>query len=99
MRNVNPGCSNFLDKKDSRFKKLHETLDSHFHNLHSIGFGREVKNARVLTKKDEDKLWKSGILDTTSPKALQNAVFYTVGKVFSLRGGVEMHHFGTSQIK
>ena len=99
MRNVNPGCPNFLDKKDSRFKKLHGTLDSHFHNLHSTGLGREVKHAHVLTKEDEDKLWSSGILGTTSPKALQNAVFYTVGKVFSLRGGVEMRNLCTSQLK
>ena len=56
MRNVNPGCPNFLDKKDSRFKKLHGTLDSHFHHLHSTGLGREVKHARVLTKEDEDNL-------------------------------------------
>ena len=99
MRNVNPGCPNFLDKKDNRFKKLHGTLDSHFHHLHSTSMGREVKHARVLTKEGEDKLLKSGVLGTTSPKALQNAVFYTVGKVFSLRSGVEMRHFGTSQIK
>lgn len=30
MREVSPCCPNFLDKKD-KFKKLHNTLDSHFH--------------------------------------------------------------------
>ena len=35
MRAVNPGCLNFLDKKDSRFKPL----DSHFHHLHVTEVG------------------------------------------------------------
>ena len=34
-----------------------------------------------------------------TPKALQNAVFFTVGKMFSLRGGVELRKVKTSQIK
>ena len=90
MRDVNPGWLNFLDKKDSRFKPLHGTMDSHFHHLHATGVGRETKHARVLTRDDEDKLWKSGVMGTRTPRALQNAVFYVVGKMFSLRGGVEM---------
>ena len=88
-----------LDKKDSRFKNFHGTLDSHYHNLHASGLGREVKHARVLSEDDEGKLLKSGVLGTSSPQALQNAVFYTVGKVFSLRGGVEMRSLCISQIK
>ena len=99
MRDVQPGCPNFLDKKDSRFKKLHGALDSHFHRLHSNGVGRDVKHARVLTEEDENKLWTSGVFETTSPIGLQNAVFYTVGKIFSLRGGIEMREFSLSQLK
>ena len=33
MRSVNPGCPNFLDKKDSRFKPLQGTMDSIFINF------------------------------------------------------------------
>ena len=44
MRDCNPGCPNFLDKKDSRFKQLHGTLDSYFHDLHCEGIGRQVKH-------------------------------------------------------
>lgn len=99
MRETNPGCPNFLDKKDSRFKTLHGTMDSQFHHLHSTGIGREVKHARVLTKEDEDRLWRTGVMGTTTPKALQNAAFYTVGKMFSLRGGVEMRNLKISQIQ
>ena len=77
MRDVNPElCPNFLDKKDTRFKPLQGAMDAHFHRLHSTGVGREVKHARVLTKEDEEKLWRSGVMGTNTPKALQNAVFY-----------------------
>ena len=87
MRNVNPGCLNFLDK-DSRFKLLHGTMDSHFHHMHATGVGRETKHTRMLTRDDGDELWKSGVMGTRTP-ALQNAVFYVVEKMFSLHGGVE----------
>ena len=83
MRDINPECPNFLDKKDSRFKPLQGAMDAHFHLLHSSGIGREIKYARVLTKDDEEKLWRSGVMGTNTPKALQNAVFYMVGKMFS----------------
>ena len=69
---INPGCPNFLEKKDSRFKELHGVMYSHFHQLHSTGIGRDVKHARVLTQ-DDEKLWKSGVIGTKTPKALQNA--------------------------
>lgn len=90
MRNISPGCPNFFDKKGNRFKNFHGTLDSHYHNLHISGLGREVKYARVVSEDDKEKLWRSGVLGTSTPQALHNAVFYTVGKVFSLCGGVEM---------
>ena len=67
--------------------------------LRSVGVGREVKHARVLTKDDEEKLWQSGVMDTKTPKALQNAAFFIVRKMFSLRGGVELRNVKTSQIK
>lgn len=99
MRSTNPACPNFLEKKDSRFKPLHGVMDSHFHQLHTTGIGRETKHAKVLSKEDEEKLWRSGVMGTTTPKALQNAAFYLVGKMFSLRGGVELRNVRISQIK
>ena len=99
MRDVNLGCPNFLDKKDSRFKTFHGTLDLHYHHLHGSGLGRPMKHARVLSDYDEDKLWRSGVLGTSSPQTLQNAVFYMAGKAFSLRGGTEMCSLAISQIK
>ena len=75
-------------------------MDSQFHYLHSTGFGREVNHARVLMKEDEDRLWRTGVMGTITPKALQNAAFYTVGgRMFSHCGGVEMRSLKNSQVQ
>ena len=74
MRQQDCTCPNFLDKGDMRFKPLHNTLDAHFHNLHSEGVGVKVKHAEI-TEEDEMKLWSSGVTGLHTPAALQNAVF------------------------
>ena len=99
MREINPNCPNFLDKKDVRFQQLHHSLDVHFNNLHSSGIGRQVNHAEVISKQEENKLWESGVLGDSDPKSLQNAVFYTVGKMLCLRGGVEHRSLKLSQFQ
>ena len=99
MRDTNPGCPNFLDKQDSRFRQLQGTLDALFHKLHSDGICVQVKHAEILTKEDETKLWDSGVMGSTTPRALQNAAFYTVGKMFCLRGGMEHRSLKLSQLQ
>ena len=98
-RDISHSCPNFLDKKDSRFRNLHGTLDAHFHKLHAEGIGVQVKHTEILTEEDEMKLWESGVVGVATPRALQNAAFLTVGKVFSLRGGVEHRSLKVSQLK
>ncbi len=39
------------------------------------------------------------MIGTKTPKALQNAVFFIVGKMFSLRGGVELRELKPSQVR
>ena len=87
-REVNSGCLNILNKKDSRFKQLHGTLDVLLHKATFGGTGHEDKECRYFTL-EEEKLWNSGVLSLSTPKTLQNAAFYTIGKMFCLRGGVE----------
>ena len=98
MKDINPDCPNFLDKKDNHFKSFHSAMDSYFYNLHSNGIGRQVKHAKALSKDDEKKLWDSGVMGTTTPRALQNATFFIVGKMFCLRGGNELRNLKLSQI-
>ena len=87
MRELNPHCPNFLDKKDASFRQLHHTLDVHFHKLHSDGIGRKVKQTQNT---EEKRLWESGVVGDDDPKLLQNAVFYALGKMLCLRGGIEL---------
>ena len=99
MREINPNCPNFLDKKDVRFQQFHHSLDVHFNKLHSSGIGRQVNHAEVISKQEENKLWESGVLGDSDPKSLQNAVFYMVGKMLCLRGGVEHRSLKLSQFQ
>lgn len=80
MRSKNPVCPNFLDKKDSNFKQLHNSLDLLFNRLHSEGIGRQIKKAEIISIEDEKKLWESGILNTTTPKGLH---FIQLAKYFA----------------
>ena len=75
-------------------------MDTHFLKLHSElkGIGIQVKHTEIVTKEDKMKLWTSGVMGLDTPKSLQNAAFYVVGKMFSLRGGVEHRSLKLSQI-
>ena len=82
MRNINPDCPNFIDKKDNHFKSLHRSMDSYFHNLHSNSIRRHMKHAKSLSKEDEQKIWQSGVMETSTPRSLQNAAFFVASKMF-----------------
>ena len=87
---INPHTPNFLDKNNHAFGKLHNVIDNHFKALRKEGVGSDSKHTEVITKEEENKLWKSGILGlATSPKALLRAVFFYNGKTFCLRGSAE----------
>ncbi len=99
MRTINPNCPNFLEKTNPQFKVLHGTLDVHFRRLHECGIGRKTNHAQLISKEDENKLWSCGILGTSTPRSLLNAVFFYNGKNFCLRGGDEHRHLRLSQLK
>lgn len=92
-----PDPSNFLDRKDSRFKKLYSTCDVVFRSLHETGIGTKKTSTPAITKEDENRLWETGVLNTKMPTGLQRAVFYYVGKVRCLRGGEEQRKLKPSQ--
>jgi len=53
----------------------------------------------LYSPEEEDKLWLSGILSITSPKALQRCVFFYVGKCFTIHGGQEQRALRPSNFK
>ena len=86
----------WLSIEDARFRDLRGTLESTFSELRKKGVGAEVKRTPVITKEEEDQLWRAGVMGVDTPKQLLNTVSY-VGKVFCLRGGVEQRGLKISQ--
>jgi len=76
MRLANPAIPDFLDKKDSRFRGLQTVFDNTFKKLCAEGVGCNSKHTETLSKEEENKLWDSGVLGTSTPQALLRAVFY-----------------------
>ena len=88
-----------MDRKDRRFANLNGAISSVFRKLREEGIGALVKHAPVISPEEEEKLWSSKVLGTSSPLQLQQAIFYLVGKVFCLRGGEEQRSLKISQFK
>ena len=91
--------SDFLDRKDNRFKKLHATCNVIFQALHDQGIGVQKRATPVVSQANEDKLWEAGVLNTSTPIGLQRVVFYYIGKVCCIRGGEEQRNLKPSQFK
>ena len=64
-----------------------------------MGIGAEAKHTEVFSTDEEDVLWKTGTLGTSSPSSLMNAVFYNNGKILCLRGGEEHRKLKISQFR
>ena len=84
--------------KDIHYKPLKNVCDSVFKQLHQKGIGTETKETPVLSKDDEDELWKK-VFSLDTPKGLLQAVFFCNGKNFCLRGGQEQRNLKISQLK
>ena len=90
---------NFLDKADSHFRDLHNTLDTICNNLHTQGIGATKRSAAVIITEDVELLWEKQIMSFENPRQLQNCVFFYVGLHFSLRGGQEQRDLKVDQLK
>lgn len=53
---------NFLDKKDVRFKELHNTIEFICSTLHSQGLGSSVNSAAAVSVEDEEQLLDKEVL-------------------------------------
>ena len=84
--------------KDIHYKPLKNVCDSVFKQLHQKGIVTETKETPVLSKDDEDELWKK-VFSLDTPKGLLQAVFFCNGKNFCLRGGQEQRNLKISQLK
>ena len=90
---------NFLDKTDTRFGPLNNTLDSLFSKLHADGVGAVKKSAQVITVEDEKLLLEQKIMSYEDPKSLQRLVFFYAGLHLCLRGVQEHHDLRVDQLE
>ena len=97
MLETTPTAPKFLDRSNPPFYDLHHACDTIYRDLHSQGIGAAVKHTSTFTPENEEKLWSTGVVSILEPKALQQAVFYYVGKHFCIRGGEEQRKLGPSQ--
>ena len=76
QRHLNSALStevNFM--RDHEFHDLRKILDSYYRKLHQEGVGCSSKSTELLTREDEEKLWRSGVLNPDTPQGLLNCVF------------------------
>ena len=62
---------------------MHAIIDSYFCDLRESGVGAEVNHTSIITTKEEDELWKKGVLGVDTPECLLRAIFYYKGSVFA----------------
>ncbi len=76
---------------DPDFKNMKFTLDNLMKEATSSGIGMHVRKAEVLSFEDEEKLWSSGALGSSTPDQLLNTVVFLLGLHCCLRAGKEHH--------
>jgi len=55
------------------------------------------KQADAINAKDEDEMWRKGVLGTHCPEAVINTLVFLAGKLFVLRGGREQRQLSHDQ--
>ena len=98
-RKLNPYAVNFMDEKDGAFVGLRGVRDNIARQRREEGIGASVKHAEAVSRDEEEKLWKSGLLSVDTPRGLANAVFFSNGKKLCLRGGHEHYNLKLSQFQ
>ena len=90
MRHLRWKCNTSVDFfADSEFTDFKRSLDAEMKRLQSKGLGSIKKQAEVLTRDDEEKLWSKGLLGDTTPQQHLDIVIFYIGLYFALRSGRE----------
>lgn len=95
-RSIDSESFSFMCLKDHRFKRLHTVLDNITHKLHKEEVSTSKIQARTMTVAEEQQLWKSQVIGTSTPTLL-NGVFFYCGIHLCLRGGNEHRSLKFSQ--
>ena len=74
---------------DKELTALWFTLDNIMKRRCQDGLGNTIRQAQVLSYKDEEMLWSLGILGTDNPTKLVNMLVFVLGINCALRAGKE----------
>lgn len=87
--------------RDRVFGQCIRALTAKKMELKKLGKGNKPNKSMNITPEEEEKMYASGSLGSSSPKSLQFTVFYYFGKMFGLRGRDEARQlkFGDIQLK
>lgn len=77
----NTDSFSFMNQKDIRFLRIHNVLDNMSRSLHKEGVGVSKVQAHIITETEEQCLWESGVMGTSCPASLLNAVFFIVAYI------------------
>ena len=77
MKSLNPSYPNFLEKSPE-FVEFHRTLDNLLRKLRTYGIGSEAKHTPSISIQEENILWSSGVVNTSTPKGIMERVLCSV---------------------
>lgn len=90
MRHLRLTCYPSIDFfSDSEFHDFKRSLDAEMKRLQGKGIGSSKRQAEILTREEEDKLWREGLLGDTTPQQLLDTLIFYNGLYFALRSGRE----------
>lgn len=92
-----PTSPRFFERHSTSYRELQSVCDHTYRKLRDAGVGVDIKSTSVFTLDEENKLWSSNTIGIDTPKQLQRAVFYYIGKCYCIRGGEEQRKLCPSQ--
>ena len=75
--------------RDAQFSDFRASLDAEMKRLQSAGVGSQKRQAEVITRQEEDRMWEKGLLGDTTPQSLLDSMVFYNGLCFALRSGKE----------
>ena len=82
MLDINPDAVKFVNSSQCVFREIQRTCDTVYRDLHSQGIGATMHHMATFSPEEENILWSAGVLGCVTPKSLQQAVFFYIGKCF-----------------
>ena len=81
------------------FAGSREVLNGKAISLREQGKGKMKRKADSISDEDEEAMWESGVLGHSSPKSLNQTIFFQISQHFGTRGCQEHHQINMEDLK